>query len=146
MKRFLNVSIATMVGFLTSAVAAQAQQFAYPQVRPTNTYVRPPVLSPYLNLTPVRPAGVNFFLNVVPELDRRAQFNQINTQLWDLQRQRVPAQQPLEDPLLPPLQVTGHPAGFMNFAPYFTFPTNAAGASTQQYFRPPPSSGSRGGR
>src|SRR5688572_21694915 len=109
-------------GLLTIAVSpAQAQYYSYPQVRPNNTYVRPPVLSPYLNLTPVRPAGVNYFLNVVPEMDRRAQFNQINSQLYDLERRQIPTQQPLDDPLLPPLESTGHPVGFLNYAPYYSF-------------------------
>jgi hypothetical protein len=126
--------------------SAHAQYFPNQQVRPNNTYSRPPVLSPYLNLIPIRPAGVNYFLNVVPELDRRAQFNQINSQLYDLERQRMLPQQAVEDPLLPPLQTTGHPVGFLNFAPYFTFGPQTPGASTNQFFQAPPSRGVRGGR
>ncbi len=147
MKRLLNLSILTLGGLLSfPAASAQAQYYSYPQVRPNNTYSRPPVLSPYLNLIPVRPAGVNYFLNVVPEMDRRSQFNQINSQLYDLSRQRVQPQQPVEDPLLPPLQTTGHPVGFMNYAPYYNFNPSSIGASTQQSFRPPASRGSRSGQ
>ena len=146
MKRLPNLSILTLGGMLAlSHSAAHAQYYNSPQVRPNNTYSRPPVLSPYLNLIPVRPAGVNYFLNVVPEMDRRAQVNQIHSQIYDLERQRTPTQQAVEDPVLPPIQATGHPVGFLNYAPYYSFSPSSIGASTNQYFRPPSSRGSRSG-
>jgi hypothetical protein len=147
MQRLPNATILTLAVLLAvPTLSVHAQSAWGPQVRPNNTYMRPPVLSPYLNLLPIRPAGVNYFLNVVPEIDRRAQFNQINQQLFDLQRLQAQPQQPVEDPLLPPLESTGHPVGFMNFAPYFNFSGAGPAASTQQFFRPPPSRGSRGGQ
>ena len=78
-------------------------------------------------------------------MDRRAQFNQINSQLDDLERQRVP-QQPVEDPLLPALESAGHPVGFLNYAPYYNFNSTSPTATTNQLSRPPASRGGRGGR
>jgi hypothetical protein len=146
MQRLPLVSTLTLVGFLGLPSISLAQYNPYSQVRPTNTYVRPPVLSPYLNLLPVRPAGVNYFLNVRPEMDRRDQFNQIHSQLYDLERQRATPQQPVEDPLLPVLESTGHPVGFFNYAPYYNFNSMSPTASTNQFMRPPASRGNRGTR
>jgi hypothetical protein len=132
---------------LSSASSALAQFPQYNQVRPNNTYNRPPVLSPYLNLLPIRPPGVNYFLNVVPEMDRRQQFNQINSQLFDLERRQASAT--ATDELIPSLDSTGHAVGFMNFAPYYNFFPTSPTAATNQYQRPPSrgsgSGSSRGG-
>jgi hypothetical protein len=156
MKRLVSISFWALAGLLVlPAGTALGQYSPYNQVRPNNTYVRPPVLSPYLNLLPVRPPAVNYYLNVVPEMDRRAQFNSINNQLLDLERRQA-APAPVEEPLVPTLESTGHPVGFLNLSPYYTVgsgsPSTAAasagatGLTGSNTNARPPSRGHRGGR
>jgi hypothetical protein len=81
-----------------------------------NPYSRP-TLSPYLNLLRGGLPAANYYMGVIPEIDRRYQQNRVNQEISDLERRRVAG--PEVEELLPTLPETGHATGFMTLAPYF---------------------------
>lgn len=93
---------------------------------------RNPALNPYLNLTRGGNPAVNYFLGVLPELDRRAVTEQQGAVLLDLERRlEAPTVGDLgeraADGALPP---TGHPAVFANYSTYYSMPSLPGQAAT----------------
>jgi hypothetical protein len=139
MRRLALTGLAALalLGFLTlGRASAQYSQFYGPAYRPGGAYGSygraGPALSPYLNLTRGGNPAANYFLGVLPEIERRANKAEVGTMLNDLERRlETPAAQPLptEDVIgsltgggLPP---TGHAAVFTNYSTYYglTAPT-----------------------
>jgi hypothetical protein len=128
MKRLTLTGLAALglLGFV-SVQSASAQ--SYPFYGPSyGNYGRPgPQLSPWLNLTRGGNPAANYFLGVLPEMDRRANKVEVNATLMDLER-RVE----LPGPMLPgapddvlgdlktgALPPTGHAAVFTAYGTYF---------------------------
>jgi hypothetical protein len=115
-------------GALALALAAESRG-QYPPYSPyapynrpsASPYVRPPVLSPYLDLVRGRNTpAINFYLGYRPEIQRR----QDAAELRQLQRdfassQRAPESGPEDEEPTPRLAPTGHPTFFMNASPYY---------------------------
>ena len=122
MNRLFSWTALALGLFLGMGQNAWAQYAPYsPYSRPTyGPYSRPPV-SPYLNIirgnnTP----AVNYYTGTVPERENRARFNQVNSDLQNLERRPgAPALTPEE--LIPILPETGHPVQFMNVNPYYSY-------------------------
>lgn len=83
---------------------------------------RGPALTPYLNLRRGGSPAANYFLGVLPEIDRRTTAAQQNAAITDLER-RVEAPQTTEDSLLEGrslrLPPTGHATYFGSTGNYF---------------------------
>jgi hypothetical protein len=76
-----------------------------------------PRLSPYLNLLRGGNTAANYFMGVVPEVERRANARLFTNQIQDLERRVQGIEEPGE--LFPRLSETGHPAVFGNYGSYF---------------------------
>jgi hypothetical protein len=113
-----------------SLLLGVAQQHAWAQSAPYSPYVQPnynpysrPVVSPYLNIirgnnTP----AINYFTGTIPERQNRAQFNQFNSEIQNLERRSATPVAPQgEEPLIPSLPETGHPATFLNLNPFYGY-------------------------
>lgn len=133
MKRLFLSGVASLLGVLVLQVSPAAAQYippGIPAVGPGNR----PLLNPYLNLLRssnglgttgangvfIDPA-IDYFMGTVPETQRRANFNQVQTEIGRLEyAQRATAGSVDEiDQLLTPLRATGHPAVFANTGGYF---------------------------
>jgi hypothetical protein len=123
MQRLTIVPVAALglllIGALTPA-PAQEYYNPYPALRYSNAPgINPgggPRLSPYLNFFRTNPA-VDYFLGVVPEIDRRR--NLIETRNAFLQlEQGTTSLRPVDEFGTPRAQ-TGHPVAFMTTAGYF---------------------------
>jgi hypothetical protein len=88
---------------LTSGTATASAQF--PNNGQPPAYLRPPALSPYLNLALGRDPAVNYFLGVRSEMNRRTNERLLGNAILDLDR-RVTASEPND--LFPTLTGTGH--------------------------------------
>ena len=78
----------------------------------------PPLLSPYLNLLRGGDPASNYFLGVVPEMQRRDYNVLFSNAIGQLDRRLY--QQPAEGDDLPEIvTTTGHPTAFMNTGSYF---------------------------
>jgi hypothetical protein len=77
---------------------------------------------------------VNYYLGVLPEIDRRANAARFQAEINELE-QRLPTAAQDTDALYPTLSETGHAVQFMNISPYFM---NFSGAT-----RATPSAASR---
>ena len=136
MRRLTLTALAAvgLLGFLaTGRASAQYSDFYAPAYRPGGafgSYGRAgPALSPYLNLTRGGNPAANYFLGVLPELERRANQAEVGAMITNLDRRiEAPPTQPLpttDDILggvtagLPP---TGHPAVFGNYGNYYGLP------------------------
>jgi hypothetical protein len=80
-------------------------------------------LSPYLNLLRGGNPAANYYLGVVPDRYQRAYDVQVQTQLYQLERQVTTNADLLEEGA-PSLRSTGHPAQFMNYGPYYNLSNN----------------------
>jgi hypothetical protein len=115
-------SVAILI--MISAQSAQAQYYP-PYQRPgysSQAYTpnTGAMLSPYLALRGGNNPAINYYLRVLPEEQRREQYNQISSQIQDLERRQ--AQPPTtEEALVPMLMETGHPVQFLGVAPYYTY-------------------------
>lgn len=78
-----------------------------------------PGLSPYLNLLRGGNPATNYYLGVLPELDRRANTTLFRSELDLLSQPTPPPKTPEE--LLPSSPGTGHPAYFMYYGSYYNF-------------------------
>jgi hypothetical protein len=78
-----------------------------------------PRLNPYLNFFRGTNRAVDYYLGVVPEIDRRRFQNQTRTAIADLATRTPPAALTGEEEVNPALSITGHPAVFMNTTSYF---------------------------
>lgn len=134
MFRFLPM-LGCLVTVMASSAACRGQ--AYPFNSPlvgsrSGTFIRPPVLSPYLGLTQGRNPAVNYFQSVVPQ---QRFFSPYVNQPFNLpigpqlERELLPTN-PENQPLVPALSGTGHPTQFVNYTPYYNFATGVGSGPT----------------
>lgn len=138
MKRLLLPAVAAL-GFLLAQGAGKAHAQAGPFVQPgpygySQYGYGTPRLSPYLNLLRGGNTAANYYMGVVPEVERRANARMFSTQIQDLERRVQGVEEERE--LFPRLSETGHPAAFMSYSPYFNMgqPGRSAAGSIS---RPP---------
>jgi len=87
-----------------------------------------PTVSPYLNLLTERRGGLvglNYSLDVRPQLEARRTFEQQQRDLTSLQRQVSTNRQSignLVSPQGPGIRQTGHPTRFLNYSHYYVMP------------------------
>src|SRR5438874_5511852 len=123
MTRLSLASLALLV--LTAAVHAQPSStspynlnlFGPGLVSPYNSsFTRPgPDLSPYLNLLRGGNRAANYYLGVVPEVERRNNAAAFSAGISDLSRRLDLTQEALGEELFPTLPQTGHPVQFFNY-------------------------------
>jgi hypothetical protein len=128
MKR-LTLTVLVALGLLGFVSVPSAFAQNYPYYGPSyGGYGRSgPALSPWLNLTRGGNPAANYFLGVLPEIDRRATKAEVNSTLMDLER-RIELPGPtvpggtddilgdLKTGALPP---TGHAAVFTAYGSYY---------------------------
>jgi hypothetical protein len=138
--------ILRMVGGLSLSLllcgAASAQYNPYPSLSPGTRFapyarqpqINPssgPRLSPYLNLLRGGNPAANYFMGVVPEVERRRFESQTIASFQSLEeRTATPPAAGGEDNLFPKLSQTGHPVQYMNAAPYYNM-GNSRGTGQQ---------------
>lgn len=127
--------------------AAEAQYNPFPTLNPGARfapYARTPGynptgprLSPYLNMIRGGNPAANYFLGVVPEIERRRFESQAIAGFQYLEQRQAATAAPAggEDNLFPTLSQTGHPVQFMNTAPYYNMGTGRNPAQTPQPFQ-----------
>jgi hypothetical protein len=127
-----------LFGLLTTGRASA--QYSQPNFGTYGSYGRgAPALSPYLNLTRGGNPAANYFLGVLPEIDRRRTKAEQGREINDLELRSdvLASQQTLADDEtskltgggLPP---TGHAATFTNYGTYFGLTAPASAASRLQ--------------
>lgn len=143
-----RVAVFSLVTLALAGGLAHAQGYPYSRspVNANNPFARPR-LSPYLNLLRGGSPAANYYLGVLPEIDRRQQEHRVNQQLLDLEQRSAPLSPDVQS-LVPTLQETGHPTAFMALTPYFGgSPTATVGTGqlgqTQTSYQRPPSRGRR---
>jgi hypothetical protein len=126
MKRLFSIGIAALGVFLATAGGAWAQGYypgapgVYPGYQRPNFGAAPtPALSPYLNLLRGGDPAANYYLGVLPELDRRANAIQFQSSINTIQ-QRLGLETTPEGILSIPRE-TGHPSYFLTYGSYYTF-------------------------
>jgi hypothetical protein len=99
----------------------------------SNTFARPgPNLSPYLNLLRGGNPAANYYLGVVPEVERRNNAAAFSAGIQDLSRRlETPPAESAAEELFPTLPQTGHPVQFFNYSYYFTGGIGAARPAAQ---------------
>ena len=119
MKRWM-IAAAAFGGLLLGTVGeAGAQYFTPPfQQRPAVFPYSTPGLSPYLNLLRGGNPASNYYLGVLPELDRRANAIQFSNAITNLERQTALNAAAIEE-FSESLSATGHPAYFVNYGTYY---------------------------
>jgi hypothetical protein len=126
MKRFLALCAAALacgLALLQGRSAAQPPLDRLPMRPMYDVYNRSNV-TPYLNLTRGGNPAANYYLGVLPEIDRR-NFEARSQEDLDLLFQRT-ARRPrdlvdplLEEPIIPRLPRTGHPTAFQSFGTFY---------------------------
>ncbi|MBY0528235.1 MAG: hypothetical protein K2R98_32900 [Gemmataceae bacterium] len=138
MNRQLILSLTALgVLVLAESGSAHAQSVYYGGPNAVTPYGAPR-LSPYLNLlrggnNPAAPAA-NYYMGVVPEIERRANAQQFGNAIIGLERQ-VTGLEETEDQF-PTLPQTGHGSVFNNYSGYFNN-TGAASRPPRTQQRPP---------
>jgi hypothetical protein len=144
MRRLTLAAVAVLGVFASLATGRASAQYNPPSYGnvygPTyGNYGRAgPALSPYLNLTRGGNPAANYFLGVLPEIDRRRNQAEVARDITDLDRRvDMPAVTP---PLVAPpggveteltgggLPPTGHAAAFGNYGSYYAFPNPGSAA------------------
>ena len=129
MRQLVLVALVTPGVFLLGTAGPVRAQ--YP-VSPYNQYYNPysrlpgtnpgggPRLSPYLNFLRGGSPAANYYLGVVPEIERRRYENISQSQIQGLQLSTAaPAVNPEDADLAAPASITGHPVAFNNTTAYF---------------------------
>ena len=107
------VALAALAAFFAGR-PVQAQ-YVQPQVSPYGSGG----ISPYLNLLRGGSPAANYYLGVIPEVERRNNAAQFAAGINDLyRRSEAPLQEATEE-ILPTLQPTGHAVQFGNYSGYF---------------------------
>jgi hypothetical protein len=145
--RRLTLTAFAVLGVLGSLATGRATAQYYPPsygpiASPTygtyGTYGRyGPALSPYLNLTRGGNPAANYFLGVLPEMERRRNQAEVAREILDLDRRTEAAAAP--PPLAPGdvaaeltgggLPPTGHVVAYGNYGTYYALPTPGAPAA-----------------
>jgi hypothetical protein len=116
------IAAAAVGGLILGTVGeARAQQpYNLPpfQQRPVYFPYSTPGLSPYLNLLRGGNPASNYYLGVLPELDRRANAIQFGNAITDLERRTALTAGALEE-FEESLTATGHPAYFVNYGGFY---------------------------
>jgi hypothetical protein len=119
MKRWLLVSAAAVFVVLTRGGGEAEAQYVSPyNSRPVYSPYSRPALSPYLDLTRGGNPAANYYLGVLPELDRRAADTAYRAAILDLDRRTTTIAREVSD-IVDILPGTGHPVIFLNYAPYY---------------------------
>jgi hypothetical protein len=110
---------------LVSPGGAQTPYNPYPLRSPADLTNQGANLSPYLNLLRPGSPSANYYLGVVPEMQRRAYTESSLNDISSLFRATGRQQAQVEDlfgatAVLPKNPPTGHPVGFLNYGPYFS--------------------------
>jgi hypothetical protein len=118
-------------------------QRAGAQYAPYSPYAQPnygpysrPVVSPYLNIIRGNNPAVNYYTGTIPERENRIRFNQVNTELQNLDRRTATPTTPAEESLIPTLPETGHAVTFLNLTPYYNYGTSNPAPGSRQNQRP----------
>jgi hypothetical protein len=142
MKHYLVACVLGMgvVGFLGPATAS-AQLYPSYSSPYGGAYRRmQPALSPYLNLTRSGNPAANYFLGVLPEIERRQVEAMQGAAILDLERRLdtpAPTEEALPTRLEGPLPPTGHAAAFATYSTYYSLPSAPSqAATTRQTLRP----------
>jgi hypothetical protein len=123
MMRLVPLALAALV--LAGAGTARAQFL--PPARPNYGPGYRPQLSPYLNLLRGGDPAANYYLGVIPEIQRRTNAQIFSTEISELDRRTLGAIPTTEQSLFQPLPGTGHPTTFGNTGYFFggTLPPTA---------------------
>lgn len=145
MSRFIGVLLSAWCLMLAAVPTASAQ------TPPPYLYNQPqygvgyrPQLSPFLNLTGRNDPAVNYFLQTLPEFDRRYTKQVYGAAISGLEAQALKPTPPAvaDVDLFTPLATTGHPTTFQNTGGYFQNsqgrPLAAGQAQRQPGARPTP--------
>jgi hypothetical protein len=127
MQRFI-LATAALIALAASAQAQPSTTYPYNLnlrgpglITPYgSSFTRPgPNLSPYLNLLRGGSPAANYYLGVIPEVERRNNAAQFAAGINDLYRRSEAPPQEATDEILPTLQPTGHAVQFGNYSGYF---------------------------
>jgi hypothetical protein len=121
--------VAAGLGVLLAQAAPAAAQFINPYGNMGRSpqqapYANSNPLSPYLDLTRGGNPAANYYLGVLPEIDRR-NFQGAVLQAWPGLESNAGAavQQPPLGPEIPVLPQTGHLSAFGAYGSYYNYPT-----------------------
>jgi hypothetical protein len=134
MSRFLGVSFAAGCALFLVAGAASAQYPpGYSNSRAGYNAVNRPLLSPYLSLVNNGNAGINYYTQTLPEINRRATQQLYGAAINSLEARALAPPPPAsaDADLFAPLPSTGHPVAFQYTGGYF--PTPNLRPPTQAY-------------
>jgi hypothetical protein len=126
MKRIVMASIA----LLTLGIASAPAQFTYPTRPPMYGPGYQPQLSPYLNMLRGGDPAANFFIGVVPEMQRRQDRNIMYGSIQGLLSQLPTAPGITEQEPDSPMDSTGHPTAFNYTGMYFNSTQMGQGAAS----------------
>jgi hypothetical protein len=129
-------AVALLLAGGTSRAWAQAGPYMQQNPYGSSSYgYGTPRLSPYLNMLRGGLPAANYYLGVLPEVERRANARIYGAQIMDLER-RVEGTQEATD-LFPRLTETGHQAVFANTGSYFGSTAPQRPITGQGLNRPP---------
>jgi hypothetical protein len=135
MKRFLITATVALAGLAFAVVLAPAQM-TYPYRSPAYGPFYQPSLSPYLNFLRGGDPSANYFLGVVPEMQRRTNARTFSSALANLQEGEL-EQAVIDTGIVNQLPSAGHPTVFNNTGRYFNTYGNAIPTSRGRGFMPP---------
>jgi hypothetical protein len=149
MRRFI-LSTAALIALAASAHAQPSTTYPYNLnlrgpglIAPYgygSSFTRPgPNLSPYLNLLRGGNPAANYYLGVVPEVERRNNAAQFAAGINDLRSQIEAPSQDVVQEILPTLQPTGHAIQFGNYGGFF----GSSGFGTRPQGQQPPGAAPR---
>src|SRR5262249_30102919 len=119
MKRQLVSTAAALVCLFAVGTGSASAQTYYPGVpHYSQPFGNTTGLSPYLNLLRGGDISANYFLGVVPEFQRRANYNQLRTAIQEVDMRAAQAETDVLD-LARPLEMTGHPTGFGYYSSFY---------------------------
>ena len=136
MKRQIVGMAASLVCLVTAGTGSVRAQGAYSGIpHYTSPYQNNSGLSPYLNLLRGGDTAANYYLGVIPEFQRRANYDQLRTAIQEIdQRLSTPLGEGFD--LGKPLDRTGHATAFGYYSSYYPInpyrpgaPQGAAGAN-----------------
>jgi hypothetical protein len=128
------------VVLLAPAGSVHAQGYT-PYRQGYGAYSRP-LLSPYLNMLRGGDPAANYYLGVIPEIDRRTNYARVRNNILNIEQQIEDQQAvPGSPALTAPLKSTGHPAVFLNTSGYFPGTPIRPGGQQQLPMQRPPGTG-----